>query len=94
MAPWRTRSTRRASSRTPARSIGAWSGAIVVGADSAAGLAAGERRRGAGGGKLDGAGSPRAQPMDGGRIAIAAVAGALIALAVAGSSAAFAARPW
>lgn len=57
-------------------------GAIVVGADSAAGVAPG------GGGAAPAAASAPApaaadQPMDGGRIAIAAAAGAVIALAVA-----------
>jgi plastocyanin len=57
-------------------------GAIVVGADGAAGLAPGS------GGAAPAAASTPApaaadQPMDGGRIAIAAAAGAVIALAVA-----------
>jgi plastocyanin len=57
-------------------------GAIVVGADAAAGLAPGSGDE-APAAASTAAPASSAQPMDGGRIAIAAVAGGLIALAVA-----------
>jgi plastocyanin len=57
-------------------------GAIVVGADSAAGLAP-QTRDAAPAAATTAATATSDQPLDGGRIAIAAVAGAIIALAVA-----------
>ena len=58
-------------------------GAVVVGADSAAGLAPGNGGAAPAAPVSSTTDAASAQPLDGGRIAIAAIAGAVIALAVA-----------